>query len=172
MEVDKDLYPISGFNFRVTSSEASMGLGTLTQLTGIDINSQDGSFKSVKGISATLKFDSYNELANNNSQITLPLGISYADLELSKGIVKRSSSFGQWCSDFLTSYNTFYMVRRKTVNVFLIDVTKEEILASWTFYNCYPINVSVSDFDAMDGKSIAIETIKLKYSRFQKNSVL
>lgn len=168
MEVSKELYPIPSFNFKVTSSEASLGLGTLTQLTGIEVNSQDGSFQTVKGISATLQSDTYSELGNTNSQVSLPSVITYDDLELSRGIVNKESSFGKWCGDFLTSYNHFYTIRRKTVNVFLMDATQNEILASWTFYNCYPINISVSDFDAMSGTSIAIETIRLKYSRFTK----
>lgn len=168
MEVNKELYPIPSFNFRVTSSEASMGLGTVTQLTGIEVNSQGGSFQTVRGISATLQTEHYNELGNTNSQVTLPSAISYEDLELSRGIVNKESSFGKWCGDFLTSYNHFYTIRRKTVNVFLMDATQNEIVASWTFYNCYPITISVSDFDAMIGDALAIETIRLKYSRFTK----
>lgn len=174
MEVSDKIYPIPSFNFRVTSSEAALGLGTFTALTGIEINSQDGAFNTVKGISATLNTQPYNELANNNNQVTFPTNITYSDLELSNGMVKKNSSFGSWCGDFLTSYNTFYMIRRKTVNVFLMDGRNNEIASSWTFYGCYPTSITVSDFDAQasGGKSvIAIETMTLKYSRFQKNSL-
>ena len=38
---------------------------------------------------------------------------------------------------------------------------------TWTFYNCYPIEINIDPFDAMNG-AYAIETMKLTYSHFKK----
>jgi len=89
MEVDKNTYPVVGFNFRVTSSDANFGLGTITALTGFELNQSDASFQSVTGISAKLGTSSYNALGSNNRQIVLPDKVTYSDLELKRGIVKK-----------------------------------------------------------------------------------
>jgi phage tail-like protein len=102
MEVDENTYPAVGFNFRVTSSDANFGLGTLTALTGFELNQTDASFQSVTGISAKLETNPYKALGSNNRQIVLPGTVTYSDLELKRGIVKKDSNIGNWCNGFLT----------------------------------------------------------------------
>jgi phage tail-like protein len=169
MEVNKNAYPTVGFNFRVTSSDAGFGLlGALKSITGFDSSQTDASFQSVNGISAKLEVKTYSPLGSNNKQIKLPGSVSYDDLELTRGIVKKNSDIGKWCDKFLTNDQFGYSINRKTINVFLLDNNSDEILMSWTFFDCYPIEISIEKFDAMEGK-LAIETMKLTYSHFKKS---
>ena len=39
---------------------------------------------------------------------------------------------------------------------------------TWTFFNCYPIEINIDPFDAMGG-NYAVETMKLTYSHFKKS---
>jgi phage tail-like protein len=157
-----------GFNFRVTSSDASLGLGSITALTGFELNQTDASFQSVTGISASIQTQDYNALGSNNQQLKLPGKVTFSDLELKRGIVKKGSNIGEWCNKFLTNDQLFYYVSRKTINVFLLDNNSDDILMTWTFFNCYPIEINIDPFDAMNG-AYAIETMKLTYSHFKKN---
>ena len=142
MEVDENTYPAVGFNFRVTSSDANFGLGTLTALTGFELNQTDASFQSVTGISAKLETNPYKALGSNNRQIVLPGTVTYSDLELKRGIVKKDSNIGNWCNGFLTDDQWWYFVSRKTINVFLLDNNSNDILMTWTFFSCYPIEIN------------------------------
>ena len=167
MEVDKNTYPVAGFNFRVTSSDANFGLGTVTELTGFESNKSDASFQTVTGIGAKMGTTTYSALAENNRQIILPEKVTYEDLQLKRGIVKKNYDIGKWCNSFLTEEKYLYFVSRKTLNVFLLDNNSDKILMTWTFYNCYPIEINIDPFDAMNG-AYAIETMKLTYSHFKK----
>ena len=169
MEVDKNIYPVVGFNFRVTSSDAGFGLlGALQSITGLDSSQTDASFQAISGIKAKLDTETYSPKGSNNKQVKLPMGVTYDDLELKRGIVKKDSDIGKWCNNFLTNDQFGYSINRKTLNVFLLDNNSDKILMSWTFFNCYPVEISIDSFDAMDGK-IAVETIKLTYSHFKKS---
>jgi len=168
MEVDKNIYPAVGFNFRVTSSDANFGLIPASVVTGFELNKSDASFQSVNGISAKLSTTVYAELGSNNRQIVLPQSVSYGDLELKRGIVKKDSDIGKWCNKFLTNDQWPYSITRKTVNVFLLDNNSDNILITWSFFNCYPIEMNIDAFDAMNG-SFAVETMKLSYSHFKKS---
>lgn len=168
MEVDKNIYPAVGFNFRVTSSDTNFGLIPASVVTGFELNKSDASFQSVNGISAKLSTTVYAELGSNNRQIVLPQSVSYGDLELKRGIVKKDSDIGKWCNKFLTNDQWPYSITRKTVNVFLLDNNSDNILITWSFFNCYPIEMNIDAFDAMNG-SFAVETMKLSYSHFKKS---
>ena len=100
-------------------------------------------------------------------KIILPEKVTYEDLQLKRGIVKKNSDIGKWCNSFLTEEKYLYFVSRKTLNVFLLDNNSDKILMTWTFYNCYPIEINIDPFDAMNG-AYAIETMKLTYSHFKK----
>tara|TARA_B110000037_G_scaffold222157_1_gene295873 strand:- start:1174 stop:1722 length:549 start_codon:yes stop_codon:yes gene_type:complete len=181
MEVDKNIYPAVGFNFRVTSSDAGFGLEVLA---GVSINKDakrsqdvftdfeptqsDAAFQTISGITAKLNTETYQELGTNSKQIKLPGNIEYSDLELKRGLVKKGSNIGDWCNTFLTGETKSYSVSRKTINVFLLDSNSNDILITWTFFNCYPTEITVDTFDAMAGQSYAIETMKLSYSHFKK----
>tara|TARA_B110000483_G_C18204362_1_gene546876 strand:- start:1847 stop:2395 length:549 start_codon:yes stop_codon:yes gene_type:complete len=181
MEVDKNIYPAVGFNFRVTSSDAGFGLEVLA---GVSINKDakrsqdvftdfeptqsDAAFQTISGITAKLITETYQELGTNSKQIKLPGNIEYSDLELKRGLVKKGSNIGDWCNAFLTGETKSYSVSRKTINVFLLDSNSNDILITWTFFNCYPTEITVDTFDAMAGQSYAIETMKLSYSHFKK----
>ena len=169
MEIDKNIYPAVGFNFRVTSSDAGFRLlGALKSITGFDSSQTDASFQEISGIKAKLETETYSPKGSNNQQIKLPMGVTYDDLELKRGIVKKDSDIGKWCNNFLTNDQFGYSINRKTLNVFLLDNNSDKILMSWTFFNCYPVEISIDSFDAMDGK-LAVETIKLTYSHFKKS---
>ena len=67
MEVDKNIYPAVGFNFRVTSSDAGFGLlGALKSITGFDSSQTDASFQEISGIKAKLETETYSPKGSNN----------------------------------------------------------------------------------------------------------
>ena len=168
MEVDKSLYPVVGYNFKVTSSDAMLGLGLVTELTGFEVGQADASFKTVSGLEATLDVGKYNQLGSTNRQVNLPGNVSYQNLELIKGIVNKDSTLGKWCYGFLTDDQWWYMVQLKTLNVFLMDNDSKDIVMSWSFYNCFPVGIKINPFDAMEN-TYAVETLTLCYSHFNKS---
>tara|TARA_B100000902_G_C27273671_1_gene897689 strand:+ start:685 stop:1230 length:546 start_codon:yes stop_codon:yes gene_type:complete len=174
-------YPALSFNFKVTSSDAAMGLGVVGSAIAKSAGStfgfdtsflKDGieqldSFQGVSGLGATMNTDEIKSGGFNNISYKLPQKINYENLTLKRGMLRKSSPLTKWCYNFLSQDNFLYSVKRKTVNVFLMDETDpENILMSWSFFDCFPVSVKMDEFDAQQGK-LAIQTLELSYSHFK-----
>ena len=49
----------------------------------------------------------------------------------------------------------------------LLGGNRDDILMTWTFYDCYPKEVEIGAFNA-DKSELAIETLTMAYSYFSK----
>lgn len=176
-----DSYPALSFNFKVTSSDAALGLGTIGSAIvkaagsefGFDTSflkdglEQSDSFQGVSGLGATMSTNNVKSGGFNNISYKLPTKIDYENLTLKRGMLRKSSPLTKWCYNFLSQDSFLYTVKRKTINVFLMHETDpDNILMSWSFFDCFPISVKMDEFDAQQGK-IAVQTLELSYSHFK-----
>ena len=128
---------------------------------------QSDSFQGVSGLGATMSTNNVKSGGFNNISYKLPTKIDYENLTLKRGMLRKSSPLTKWCYNFLSQDSFLYTVKRKTVNVFLMHETDpDNILMSWSFFDCFPISVKMDEFDAQQGK-IAIQTLELSYSHFK-----
>lgn len=172
--MDKKDYPALGFKFKVTSTAVLSGQFSLVgQLrSGMDLNTAFGLdesyFQSISGIKATAGELVVANSGNNNRQYKLPTATTYPDLVLTRGLVKANAPLGQWCRSFLINDAFLYGVSRRTVNVMLLDQNSEDIIMTWSFYDCYPKELEIGAFNS-DKSEIAIETLTLAYSHFSQD---
>lgn len=163
--MDKKNYPALGFKFKVTST-ASLGGQLLTGLAkNVFFDPGESYFQSISGIKATAGESIVANSGINNRQYKLPTPTTYPDLILSRGLVKESSTMGKWFRNFLINDMSFYSIQRRTVNVMLLDSNSDDILMTWSFYDCYPKEIEIGAFNA-DKSEIAVENLTLSYSHF------
>jgi phage tail-like protein len=160
-DVRKQNYPALGFRFKVTS--------TLSDVNGDGLFDSDSFFQSISGIKATAGESVIVNSGFNNSQYKLPTGTTYPDLILTRGLIRKSSPFGQWCYNFLIEQGQeFDKIKTRTITVMLLGENLNDILMQWSFYNCYPKELEIGAFNA-DKSEIAIETLTMAYSYLSKN---
>ena len=160
--IRKNNYPALGFKFKVTSTLSDIGGDGLFDVS-------DSFFQSISGIKATAGESVIVNSGFNNSQYKLPTGTTYPDLILTRGLIRKSSSFGQWCYDFLIKQGQqFDKIKTRTITVMLLGEKLDDILMEWSFYNCYPKELEIGAFNA-DKSEIAIETLTMAYSYLSKN---
>ncbi len=160
-------YPALGFRFKVTSTASPQGDGVFSMSNNSIIGIEESYFQSISGIKATAGESIVINGGRNNRQYKLPAATTYPDLVLSRGLIKKDSSLGRWCRNFLIADNNLYSVERRIFNVMLIGKDKDDILMTWSFYDCYPKELEVGAFNA-DKSEIAIETLTLAYSYFKQ----
>ena len=152
---NKWVYPPVSYYFEV-SVDTMSGVDCLfSEVSGIEVD---------LGTGVEVK-----EGGNNSYTHKLPGRVNYADLELKRGLVPKSSALFSWCKKTLSG-NFSKPIEPKTVIVKLLD-NEGNTLVSWNFKNAYPIKLTVSNFNAMASgdSAIVIETIKLSYSEFERN---
>ena len=140
-DLRKKDYPALGFNFKVTSTLSSAGS------SGYGSDS-DSFFQSITGIKATAGESVVVNSGVNNRQYKLPTATTYPDLVLTRGLTTRTSNFGDWCHSFLIKDKGSYRVQTRTINVMLLGGNRDDILMTWTFYDCYPKEVEIGAFNA------------------------
>lgn len=160
-------YPALGFKFKVTSTASPEGNGVFSMLRKNIIGLEESYFQSISGIKATAGESIAINGGGNNRQYKLPTATTYPDLVLSRGLIKKDSSLGKWFRNFLIADNNLYAVERRIFNVMLLGQDKDDILTTWSFYDCYPKELEVGAFNA-DKSEIAIETLTLAYSYFSQ----
>lgn len=168
MTMDKNYYPAAGFAFHITSTPSEAYFSKFSIPTGLLGNYSEGSFQKVSGISATLNSEVYEGLGQTNKQIKLPGNVTYDDLVLSRGLVRKDSTLGSWATQMITGQKNKYKIERKTFNVFLFDHSSDRILMVWTLYDCFPLSLELDEFDSMNGNSVVVDTMTLSYSHFYK----
>lgn len=159
-DLRKKDYPALGFNFKVTSTLSSTRSPSYA-------SESDSFFQSISGIKATAGESVVVNSGVNNRQYKLPTATTYPDLVLTRGLTPRSSTFGDWCHSFLIKDKGSYRIQTRTINVMLLNGSRDKILMTWTFYDCYPKEVEIGAFNA-DKSELAIETLTLAYSYFSK----
>ena len=164
MKLDKMDLPALGFNFKVTSTYSGL-LGIASNLL---FGPDEGYFQTVSGIQASMEPQTVVSGGINNRQYKLPTTTTYSDLVLKRGIVKKSSSMGKWCRTFLINDISYYDVERKTINVMLMDADQDNVLMTWSFFDCYPKSIEIGEFNA-EASELAVETLTLCYSHFNRD---
>lgn len=128
-------------------------------------------FQSVTGLSVDMQTETLKEGGENRFEHILPVRTKYSPLVLKRGIVK-DSKLMDWCNDALLNFDIRPM--DVLVNLLHVDRPVERLpalgikpLMSWKIINAWPKKWSVSDFNA-EQSAIAIETLELNYSYFEK----
>lgn len=166
--MDKKDYPALGFKFKVTSTAAMGGQLISGMAQNMIFGPDESYFQSISGIKATAGDSVIVNSGKNNRQYKLPTSTTYPDLVLIRGLIKESSPLGKWCRNFLINDLFSYGVSRRTVNVMLLDQDNDDIIMTWSFYDCYPKEMEIGAFNA-DKSDIAIETLTIAYSHFSQD---
>ncbi|MEM0995518.1 MAG: phage tail protein [Bacteroidota bacterium] len=138
-------YPPVGFHFRVEFG-----------LPGLESN--DTRFSEVSGLTQKIGTTTLQEGGLNTYQHRLPQPEQYGNLVLKRGL-NVASAVVLWCKAGIE----FFQFVPIPVTVSLLN--QDGIpLSIWEFVRCYPVQWSVSDLNAMDGKSYVVETLELAYA--------
>lgn len=134
--------------------------GVLFLVGGVFPNPLDTLFQKVSGITSTVNTMTIEEGGQNLYSQKLPQKIQHDNLVLERGIVLGSPLV----IEFNVTMSSFQFLP-SNVLVSLLDNTRIPI-ASWLFFNAYPVKWSVSDLDA-NQNAVVIETMELAYQRVQ-----
>ncbi|MEO1517071.1 MAG: phage tail protein [Bacteroidota bacterium] len=145
------IYPPVGFHFSVDFELSSAG-------------QNDFRFQQVNGLSVTVETEEYAEGGENRFIHHLPKRTKYADLSLSRGMFVGSGII-DWCRDAIENFE-FQPIN---ITISLLNESHEP-LSAWYVVGAFPLEWSVSDFNAEESK-LVIEQIKLKYRYFNTLTV-
>mgnify|MGYP000680806093 CR=1 FL=1 len=123
----------------------------------------EASFKEISGIAKELRVEEVVCGGQNNFKYKLPTIVSNKNLVLKRAIVLKDSGLYDWCSETLDN-NYANGINTKNVTVRLLNPSGAPVW-QWLFYNAYPINYSVSDFNSQES-TLVIESIELAYNYF------
>lgn len=134
--------------------------GVLFFAEGVAPNPFDTLFQKVSGLGASVETEPVNEGGQNLYSQQLPTGVSHEHLKLERGLV-----VGSPLALEVNETMSLFRFSPSNVLVTLLDNTRIPI-AGWLFRKAYPVNWSVSDFDAT-ANSVVIETVELTYQHMQ-----
>lgn len=125
----------------------------------------DIAFSKVSGLDMSVTTVPYAELGESRFEHALPSKVVYQDLTLERGLTPASGVL-KWAQDAVDNFEF------KPINVLVSLLNAQHApLYSWYVVNAIPIGIKLSPFDAMDGKSVVIETLILKYQYFKRIGV-
>jgi phage tail-like protein len=124
----------------------------------------DQRFQEVSGMSREINTDELREGGENRFGYHLPTKVTYPNLVLKRGLLTSSGIIG-WLRDALEQFS----VKPANLYVTLLN-EKHEPLAKWYIVNAYPVKWSISTLKA-DENAIVVETLELKYQRFNQIDV-
>tara|TARA_Y100001978_G_scaffold202329_1_gene223119 strand:- start:780 stop:1313 length:534 start_codon:yes stop_codon:yes gene_type:complete len=169
INLDTKKYPVLAFRFEVNF--------TFSYGTGSDVYTS--SFQSISNISKSTKVTKIANGGDNFSEYHLPNHIAYKDITLKRGIMK---SFGEdyplaivdWFENLgWDNSNNGRRIWPCTMQIILKDTDKDNNIIDkmmWTLYHVYPIDVKLGEFHSQKSE-VAIETIKLTYSNYERQSL-
>ena len=124
-------------------------------------------FSEVSGIETTMQSERVVSGGDDSHCYYVPKSKTYGDLVLKRGLLKVVDPFFLWCKECISAPLTTGRIKPKTVIVMLLDQMQFPV-ASWTFYEAYPINWKMDPFKA-DQSGIALESVTLKYYSMDVN---
>lgn len=114
-------------------------------------------FQIVSGLKARYEVVEYRSGNSKiDSNIKMPLSVSYSDVVFKKGMFKGNNSLIKWFAD-----TSFTKVERKTITVQLLD-EEGNPLFTWKLENAFPREISFGDFDAMNA-TYAVEEMVISH---------
>ncbi len=131
---------------------------------GENLNNQEveSRFQSVTGLSVDMQTEPLKEGGENRFEHTLPVRTKYNPLVLKRGLVKDSKML-EWCMDAILNFD----IRPMNLLVRLLNLNNPQPLVIWEVIHAWPKKWSISDLNA-EQNSLAIESLELNYSYFQK----
>ena len=150
--MSENYYPPIGFYFDLSISG--------------ELEKDTGSFLEVSGISAKMEYQQIKERGENRFVYKVPGRVSYDDLVLKRGLMRKDSAIAKWCIETLND-ELNGSIEPKSLEVKLIDANGDNSnpIIIWRFINAYPINWSLSSLDSMNDE-IVIESLAFTYSYF------
>ena len=129
-------------------------------VAGIVPNPLDIRFQKVSGISAEIETTEIREGGENLFKHRLPMGVTYNNLVLERGMVIGSP--------LKLEFNiAMSSMKFEPSNVLVMLLNSDSIpISSWLFMGAYPVKWTVSDLDA-NANAVVIDTMELAYARFQ-----
>lgn len=122
----------------------------------------DAQFLSVSGLKATIEMETYKEGGQNRFTHHLPLGTSYQELVLRRGLTSDVSALSSWCVNTIENFNF------KPVNLTISLLNeKGSPLKTWYVVQAIPASIEFADFNSEENK-IVIEIFTLKYKFFKE----
>lgn len=122
----------------------------------------DAKFQNVAGLKANVEMETYKEGGQNRFTHHLPLGSSYQELVLKRGLTSDVSALSNWCMNTIENFNF------KPVNL-TVSLLNENgnPLKTWYVVQAIPLSIEFADFNSEENK-IVIETFTLKYKLFKE----
>ncbi len=121
---------------------------------------QDISFQEVSGLTVDLQTEDFVEGGENRFTHKLPIRTNYSDVTLKRGLMTGSALI-QWVKRAIENFD-FH-----PTNLTLTLLNEQHTpLTAWHLVHAYPIQWSVSDFNA-EASSVVVETLKLNYQFFR-----
>jgi phage tail-like protein len=140
-------YPPVGFHFSVVFELFPQTL-------------QDFRFQSVQGLSVDVETEPFSEGGENRFVHKLPKRTKYSEITLKRGMFV-GSGIVLWCRNAIENFNF------QPTNVIITLLNEAHLpIAGWYVVNAYPIQWSVSDFNAEENK-LVVESLKLNYNYFK-----
>ena len=128
------------------------------------ITHNDFRFQEVSGLTVTVETEEFAEGGENRFKHKLPKRTSYGQLELKRGLFV-GSGIVKWAIDAIENFQ----FAPTNVTVALLNEFHVPLQA-WYVVNAYPIEWSVSGFNAQSSE-VVIESIKLNYNYYNVISV-
>ena len=146
--LDKLIPPV-GYNFEVFFFHKKMIPNLL-----------DIRFQSVSGISTEIKTEVMNKGGQTIYSQQIPTRVQYPNLVLKRGMAIGSILV----SELKTAFESFKFKPHNVLIILHSDIIVP--IASWLFYNAYPVKWDMSDLNAEEDKLI-IESIEFVHSGFK-----
>ena len=140
-------YPPVGFHF-------------IVRFSGLGFSLMDVMFQSVSGLSAQVEMDSIPEGGENRFTHSVPKGIKFDNLVLTRGVFLHSALIN-WCRDAIENFE----FKRLDMTVILLGSTHLPLMA-WQVTGVLPVKWNVDKLDAETSK-VLIETVELNYQYFR-----
>lgn len=162
--------PHVGFHFEVTilanPKKAGSSMGAMAKSIGKTAAGAviDNAFQEVSGVSSELKFEEIQAGGENDKTYKLPKSVSYPNLVLKRGVAGAYSPLVDWCGECMNSDSSF-KIETKMLVLSLLDLNQHTPVATWNFYDAYPVKYEVSGFNAEEN-NVLIENIEIAYSKY------
>jgi|SRR5450830_136196 phage tail-like protein len=144
-------YPPAAFYFSVSFSGGSL----------VD----DTSFSEVSGIATEIETEAVSEGGENRFIHQLPKQVKHGNLELKRGIARRTSPLVAWCK--ATLEGEFASPIQRRIIVVKLNGSVGGVLRAWQFNDAYPVKWSVDAFSSTKNEA-AIEQMAFVYSYSQR----
>lgn len=121
-----------------------------------------GGFSEVAGFDISIDVIEYREGNETTTPRKLPGLTKYSNITLKAGTVD-TAAMHDWIADCVEGN-----IERQTLTLNAHgEESPDEVVASWTIYECWPVKYTAPDFNAL-GSEVAIETLELAHEGLKR----